>query len=88
MKKEINASFFSLMRFGPGTIAILAILLVFALGLYFVHRGYLAILVGEVLVLIFIVKSIEVINPGLPEKRKLVGSWCIVTKDVTKEKEE
>jgi len=85
MKKETNASFFSLMRFGPGTIAIFAMLLVLALGLYFAHIGYLAILVGAVLVLIFIVKSIEVINPGLPEERKLAGSSCLVVKDVTKE---
>lgn len=85
MKKETNSSFFSLMRFGPGTIAILAILLVLALGMYFAHIGYLAILVGGVLVLIFIVKSIEVINPGLPEERKLAGSSCLVIKAVTKE---
>lgn len=84
MKKESNVRFFSLMRFGPGTVAILAILLVLALVMYFTHLAYLAILVGVVLVLIFFVKSIEVINPGLPEERKLVGSSCLVVKAVTK----
>jgi len=44
------------MRFGPGTRAILAILLVLALGLFFAGLGYLVILVGAFLALIFIVK--------------------------------
>ncbi|MCL5067168.1 MAG: hypothetical protein M1368_02290 [Thaumarchaeota archaeon] len=78
--------YFSTSRFGPGTIGLLLILSIATIVLYrigtYLYAGMLLVSV----VLIFGVKSIEVLRAGRPEQRSFVGKKCKVVLEVSKEK--
>lgn len=77
--------FISLVRFGPGSIATLSILAILAVMLYILGFGYLAILPAAGDVLIFAVKSTEVLQLSRPEEKQLAGKRCLVIKRVSKD---
>lgn len=81
--QQRNASFFSVARFGPGAIIILALLILFAVLLYYIGHEYLATLPIAVAIIIFLVMSVQKIDEKKYE-RKIVGQKCLVVKKISK----
>ena len=77
-----KVSFLSLARFGPGSIAILSALIMLSILLIMTKFDYFAIMVGIATVSIFAVKSVEMLQLGTPEEKKLLGRKCLVVKQV------
>jgi membrane protein implicated in regulation of membrane protease activity len=80
------AGLLSKVRFGPGIIVMLSAIALTAVILYLSGHAYLAAIVAAVLILLFGVKSMEIIHLSRPENRPLVGRRCIVMRRVGKEK--
>ena len=80
--KRINAPFASMARFGPGSIIIFSLLAVCAIALVLLRIDYLALVVGLLLIVIFFVKTAEVIRLSAPVERQIVGMRCLVMKQV------
>ncbi|MDG6997676.1 MAG: hypothetical protein JRN15_01015 [Nitrososphaerota archaeon] len=78
--------YFSILRFGPGMIVILAILaivtfLLFHIGAYLYSSVFLV-----TLILIFVIKSGEVLLEGRPEQKTYLGRECRVIVGIDKGK--
>lgn len=82
--QQRNAPFFSTARFGPGAIIILALLIMFAMFLYFIGYEYLAIMPTAVALIIFFVMSVQMIDEKRFD-RKIVGQKCLVIKKISRE---
>ncbi len=80
--KQRNVAFFSLARFGPGSIATLSLLALLAAALYLLGLKYFSILPAASCVLIFAIKSVEILQLSRPEERRFVGKRCLVIKRV------
>lgn len=81
--KQRNVAFFSLARFGPGSIATLSLLALLAAGLYLIGLKYFAILAAAACIFIFAIKSFEIIQLSRPKERELAGKICLVIKRVS-----
>ncbi|MDG6924217.1 MAG: hypothetical protein JRN67_13120 [Nitrososphaerota archaeon] len=89
MPSEDNTTrvpYFSTSRFGPGTIGLLIVLSIATIVLYRIGTYFYAGMLLVSVVLIFGVKSIEVLRAGRPEQRSFVGKKCKVVVEVNKEK--
>ena len=76
-------AFFSLARFGPGSIATLSLLALLAAVLFLFGLKYFAILAAAGGILIFAIKSVEILQLSKPEERQLVGKRCLVIRRVS-----
>jgi membrane protein implicated in regulation of membrane protease activity len=76
------AGLLSKVRFGPGIIVMLSSIAFIAVILYLLGHAYLAAIVAAVGILLFGVKSMEIIHLSRPENRALVGRRCIVVRRV------
>ena len=76
-------AFFSLARFGPGSIATLGLLALLAAALYLLDLKYFAILAASGFILIFGIKSFEIIQLSRPKERQFVGKKCLVIRRVS-----
>lgn len=80
------ASLLSWVRFGPSSILILCAITFLTIEFYLTGHIYLAIMSGAVDLVIFTVKSMEIIQLVHPEERKLTGQRCLVIKKMGKGK--
>ena len=80
------ASILSWARFGPGTIFILCLIALLTLGLYASAHAYLAMIACAAGLVLFGVKSMEIIHLSRVEDRELIGRTCLVIRDVGKGK--
>ena len=78
--------YFSTSRFGPGTIGFLIVLSIMTFVLYRIEMYFFAGMLLVSVVLIFGVKSFEVLRAGRPEQRNFVGMKCKVVVEVSKGK--
>jgi|GEM_PF-1991556 hypothetical protein len=78
-----NVPFLSFARFGPGSIILLSLLALFAILLFIFGLRYLAILPAVSAILIFAVKSLEVLQLGSPDDKNPIGKKCLVIKKVS-----
>lgn len=83
-KSDGYASLISKHRFGAGPIAIFTLLAMMTILLFRFGFKYLAILPVIVAILIFIVKSMEVIKLEEPVSIQIVGKKCYVVKQINK----
>ncbi len=76
------APLLSSVRFGPGAITVMLLIVIVTVGLYLLGFVYLAAASGAVAVLLVGVKSMEIIRISRPEARKLLGQRCMVVEGV------
>ena len=76
----------SKVRFGPGVISLLVVIVLLGAALYFLRHVYLAASFGIIGVLLIGVKSMEIIQLSRPEGRTVVGRRCLVVNGVGKGK--
>ena len=82
-QKSSPSSFFTIARFGPGMIIILLILISSSVIVFsFTGSILIAILPAVSAAGLVAIKSFEVIQPGRPVERTLVGQRCLVVKAV------
>jgi membrane protein implicated in regulation of membrane protease activity len=84
--KVSSAPFLSKIRFGPGVLSILAVIILMGVVLYISGHVYLAAAFGIIGALLIGVKSMEIIQLSRPEQRQLVGRRCLVLNGVEKGK--
>ncbi len=80
------APLLSWIRFGPGSIAILLLIAFITVEHVVLGFVYFAVISGAISILLFGVKSMEIIQIGHPEGKKLIGQRCVVVKEVGKGK--
>ena len=85
-ESSVRVPYFSTLRFGPGTIALLVILAVSTFVLFHIGAYLYSAMILLGLVLIFIIKSVEVLSEGRPEVKTFVGRECKVIVDVNRGK--
>jgi membrane protein implicated in regulation of membrane protease activity len=85
-KPRRYAPLLSLVRFGPGTIVVLFLIILVTVALCASGLVYFAVVSGAVGLLLFGVKLMEMIEPGSPENMMLIGRRCLIVKDVGKGK--
>jgi len=76
------ASLISTVRFGPGALTILVLITLTTIVFYISGLQDFAIVSGATGVVMFCVKSMEIIRLSHPEKRQLIGKRCYVVKRV------
>ncbi|MGP8127856.1 MAG: NfeD family protein [Candidatus Bathyarchaeia archaeon] len=81
-----SAPLLSKVRFGPGVLSILSFIAFMTALLYILGHLYFAVVFGAVGALLLGVKSMEIIQLGRPEQRRLVGRTCLVLNRVEKGK--
>ena len=79
-----NAPFFSVARFGPGSIIVFVLLIFLTAFLYVSGHEYIAILPAVAGVAIFVVKATEMLEEQKPKARTTIGQSCLVIKEISK----
>ena len=86
-QKLRSAPFLSKVRFGPGVVSILLVIILVGVVLYVWGHVYLAAAFGFIGAFLIGVKSMEIIQLGSPEEKQLVGRRCLVVSGVWKGKD-
>ena len=86
-QKLRSAPFLSKVRFGPGVVSILLVIILVGVVLYVCGHVYLAAAFGFIDALLIGVKSMEIIQLGSPEEKQLVGRRCLVVNGVWRGKD-
>ncbi|MGH2639540.1 MAG: hypothetical protein ACRDF4_09715, partial [Rhabdochlamydiaceae bacterium] len=82
---KTNAPLMSFARFGPGSILIISLLVIFAALLFYANLEYLSIIVVVATTVMIFVKCSETLQLGRPEERNIIGQRCLVINKVTRQ---
>ena len=78
--RRAASSFFTIARFEPDTLGLFGLLAAATAGLLLTGWVYLSLLTSGVLVVIFVIESMETIHLDRVEERRIVGAKCLVLK--------